>query len=144
MTTLLSHEITGLFIEQDKRTFLSITANQTECTIIADQDSLHDLAERVREDRQGQPHLDTRAPIQDDYLEVSDDCWSVFVLQTGAAVGEGLLLRFDVTFTTSSTNAACGRMQATRVSVSGNYPSHWPRLELVFSGSHPTWPTTSL
>lgn len=79
-----SRFVTEQFIAQPPRSFLNVTSNEVEMTLIADADSMQDLAEFVHEDTdriRRSAGQDPRAMVSE-AVELSEEPWSVLIVDT--------------------------------------------------------------
>jgi hypothetical protein len=77
-----SHHVTKQFIETPARSFLSITTNAIEMTIIADEDSMQELAQAAQDDLARWQRSKHKHDPFTEPLEISDERWSVFIVET--------------------------------------------------------------
>lgn len=80
-----SRFVTEQFVAQPPRSFLNITSNEVEMTLIADVDSMEGLAEFVRRDNELTRRSRARDPgdaASAETVELSEEPWSVLIVDT--------------------------------------------------------------
>lgn len=92
--TDFSHLITEQFIAQPPRSFLNITTNEIEMTIIGDAEAMTGFTDAVREEADSIRHsakYGLRA-TSDEVVEISEETWSVIIVETKEAPPEDVTL----------------------------------------------------
>ena len=92
--TDFSYLITEQFVAQPPRSFLNITINEIEMSIIADAEAMRGFASFVRTDteRIRRAFKNDSRGSPDEVVEISEETWSVIIVETKEAPPEDVTL----------------------------------------------------
>lgn len=81
--TEFSHLITEQFVAQPPRSFLNITTNEIEMSIVADADAMTGFAECIKDDTERIRHSIKHGSRDafDELVEISEETWSVIIVR---------------------------------------------------------------
>jgi hypothetical protein len=92
--TDFSYLVTEQFVAQPPRSFLNITTNEIEMSIIADAEAMRGFASFIRTDTERIRRAiknGSRSSL-DDVVEISEETWSVIIVETKEAPPEDVTL----------------------------------------------------